>query len=178
MTKVSDLVNIKDGKPLLVYRQQWPSTWRDEVKATVLHISTKRGTKNDNPCYFITNCNRAMEHADHWNKSVVPEHEDYYPGFRLCTRCGSDEDFDAALAEYHCQSKQWERGYKARRAAEEAQREVNNAECEAALSEITDWLRELPEYYQLVDETAYHVGITDGKFRFTVTVSKERADDP
>jgi len=177
MIKVADLTDVKTSRPLLVYRHKEQPLWGGPYKSTVLHISTKRGTKGKNPCYFITNCNLAISHASHYPFNDVPRHKDYYPGFQLCTRCGSQEDFEVALAEYHRQAKQQSAEYKAQRAAEEAQWQADNNACAYALARLADLLESvIPPIYEFKAESHKVTLALDG-FRFTVTVERDKRDE-
>lgn len=112
MYKVSELTDIKERTPILLYVR------RDEGDS-VLHISNRRGLapnrtfSDGRHIENVTNCNRVLEYSDVFSKGTIG-----IQGFKTCTRCGSPADFENALENYHEASKRNHEEYQARQQAE------------------------------------------------------------
>lgn len=111
--KVSDLTDVKDrGLPLL-----YAASGSD-----VLHVVRREGyvvsnsNRGSKTTYMVTDCNRPIE----WGTSF---HEGVISGWhgRLCSRCGTPEQFQKALNDYHRLWKESNDAYKAREAAKQAE---------------------------------------------------------
>lgn len=127
--KVSDLELTERGWPLLV----WASFQTD-----LLHISMHNGvwenpkkSKYANNRYFaVTKCNRPFEHPTHFRTDF-----NKLDNFQLCPRCGTREDFKAAL-EIH----------KAALATLRLEREEKEAERQAELQRAAEVRAKLASY--------------------------------
>lgn len=75
-----------------------------------LHISRKQGRhptgKYDEN---ITNCGRVLQYATAYTGWLPDDQEDYESQhtLKLCSRCGTVEDFQKALTEYHTWRAEW-----------------------------------------------------------------------
>jgi hypothetical protein len=126
--KVSDLVDVEEkGIPLLY----------SAGESEVLHIVRREGKSARKRSgsiggyptrYDITDCNRLIEWGSVYTGGVASE----WHG-RLCSKCGTPEQFQEVLREYHRTRKESYDAYEARQAAERLERErVWNLAREAA----------------------------------------------
>jgi len=79
---------------LKITKRQWPILVATGASG-ILHISDSNGTKQLGlrtvEHYIVTRCNRALHHP--WYPKTTK-------GYKLCSRCGTEEDFLEALADY------------------------------------------------------------------------------
>jgi hypothetical protein len=188
--KVSDFDSTHDaGWPLITAPYDNRSPWgNDNLPKRTLHISRRYGkyrvrdyysndpeaTKEETRRY--TECNRPFEHWEFLGEKEVnlavhgeqlPDGSLYFD-FKLCPRCGSAEDFYAAIAERR------EIGQKAtaeREALEERQRQARHRYLHGAKIEWLHLLSAIKADGNLLiqgdeDEDGYYIRIAGGEFYF------------
>lgn len=112
--KISDLIEVEKRDPVLLASGD---------SSDVLHLIDREG-KGQKPQYRsssqkhykITKCNRALE----WTSAYTGGRAIDWQG-RLCTRCGTPEQFQEVLNEYHQIHQEWREAYDAKQAAEQAE---------------------------------------------------------
>lgn len=124
--KVSDLTNIHERPVLVMYVEKQTPRWGD-AEAEVLHIIRRDGDKpnrHGEPVpEHVTNCNRILQYARVFTKGDIAFHVER-GNFKVCARCGTVEDFEAALIEYQEWRAENDRKYREKEAEEQRQREA------------------------------------------------------
>lgn len=137
--KVSDL-EVTERTPTLVYISQRASSQALEDPLPILHIckrigKTGGGKYRSPDCYSVTDCNRPLRY-DHTfsDKDLSPTE------FRLCSRCGTQADFEQVLADYHKAHKEWLKRDAQRTQEKKAQRQLERKALAERLDEFaTKW---------------------------------------
>ncbi len=104
-----ELTNIRPRElPLVSYVDNRPSSSYGEYKPLVLHINNRVGDALVYQSYSsgkemrefdLTRCNRVLDYDRTFTNGVIPSNGD----FKLCSRCGTLEQFQETLNEYHRQ---------------------------------------------------------------------------
>lgn len=137
---VKNLTNIKERKPIILKVEGRGTRWEDAPD--VLHISRKegeaqnyglhKGTHSEN----ITNCGRILQYPGVYTKGAIPSPEQILNGtYKLCSRCGTPEDFQQALNEYWTWRAEADKELKAK---EEQRRQEERREWERYLKNLQD----------------------------------------
>lgn len=125
MRKVSALYSIEPRSPLIVYRLKNSGSYGAD-RPECFHIVRRQGYSTGIP-ELVTNCNRVLEYTTIWKNEEIPQP----PHYKLCARCGNQEDFERALLEQHAAAAKARRQYQE---AEEKRRAELDAAWEATLN--------------------------------------------
>ncbi len=139
--KVSDLIVTERETPLIIYAEQREPSYRSgkEPKKPLLHICKRNGSRQGRmyydiaheECYEVTNCN----HPFAWSNGYYRQ-ELELGSYRLCARCGTQSDFEAALAKYHKVQKESREQYQQREQEKEARRQEERLALAERLSSV------------------------------------------
>lgn len=136
--KVKDL-EVTERTPILVYVSRRTS-WATEAPLPILHICKRIGKTDGSEyrspdCYDVTDCNRPLNWSNTFSDKDLSPTE-----FRLCSRCGTQADFEQALADYHQEHKKWLKRDAQRMQEKEAQRQLERKALAERLDEFaTKW---------------------------------------
>lgn len=104
-------------------RLGWVADQSDAYGRGPLHIADKR-CKQNGQFKSLTRCGRPIDFVHYFHDGITKVPTDSVETFRLCHRCGSESEFATALTAHNAGHATWLKEYKARRAAEDAEREA------------------------------------------------------